>query len=65
MYDIVELPCEAAARQRCKPKKPSTLNVQETTEGTRQKETFNMNMYKHHALRDYMEAIRTYGMCDS
>ena len=65
MYDTVELPREAAARQRRKSKKSSTLNVQETTEGTRRKKTFNMNTYKHHALGDYVEAIRTYGTCDS
>ena len=65
MYDTVELPREAAAWQCRKSKESSTLNVQETTEGTCQKKTFNMNMYKHHALRDYVEAIRTYSMCDS
>ena len=66
-YNTVELPREAAARRRRKSKNSpiSAPNVQETTEGTRRKKTFNMNTYKHHALGDYVEAIRTFGTCDS
>jgi hypothetical protein len=66
-YSTVELPREAAARKRRQSKK-SQVNVpnnKETACGTRRKKTFNMNTYKHHALGDYVETIRTYGTCDS
>jgi hypothetical protein len=66
-YSTVELPREAAARRRRKSKKSAQVNVtneKETTD-TRQKKIFNMNTYKHHALGDYVETIRTYGTCDS
>lgn len=65
-YSTVELPREAAARKRRESEK-SQVNASfpETTHRTRRKKTFNMNTYKHHALGDYVETIRTYGMCDS
>lgn len=66
-YSTVELPREAAARKRRRSKK-SQVNVPNDKEaacGTRRKKTFNMNTYKHHALGDYVETIRTYGTCDS
>jgi hypothetical protein len=66
-YSMVELLHEAAAWQRCKAKKAQATdsNTKETSSGTRQKKTFNINTYKHHALGDYVEAIQTYGTCDS
>jgi hypothetical protein len=66
-YSTVELPRETAARQRRKAKKAQVIapNTKETSGGARRKKTFNMNTYKHHALGDYVQAIRTYGTCDS
>src|ERR1700733_4914436 len=66
-YNTVKLPCEAAARKRRKSKKPqvNVPNDNQTACGTRRKKTFNMNTYKHHALGDYVETIRTYSTCDS
>jgi hypothetical protein len=66
-YSTVELPCETAARLRRKAKNAQGIasNTEETSGGTRRKKTFNMNTYKHHALGDYVQAIRTYGTCDS
>lgn len=66
-YSTVELPREAAARQRRKSKKSQVHppDANQTAESIRRKTTFNMDTYKHHALGDYAEAIRTYGTCDS
>jgi hypothetical protein len=66
-YSMVELPHKTAAQLRRKAKNAQVIasNTEETSGGTCWKKTFNMNTYKHHALGDYVQAIRTYGTCDS
>jgi hypothetical protein len=56
--------------EKCQCHKAKKLQVENsdthtTTGSTRQRKTFNMDTYKHHALRDYTETIRTYGTCNS
>ena len=63
-YDTFELPKEARARRRRKSKK-STAELDEIRGTAQQRVTFNMDTYKHHALGDYVQTIRTYGTCDS
>jgi hypothetical protein len=64
-YNTSELPREAAARKRRQAKKSQTgtSDNRETLKSNRKQ--FNMNTYKHHALGDYVETIRSYGTCDS
>jgi hypothetical protein len=66
-YNTFELPREVAARKRRQSKRLQTdiPGAEQNLEKTRRRKTYNMNTYKHHALGDYVEAIRTYGTCDS
>jgi hypothetical protein len=64
-YNTFELPREASARRRRKPKK-SQGDVQDTSAPVAHRtKQFNMETYKLHALGDYVATIRTFGTCDS
>jgi len=63
-YDTLELPKEARARRRRKSKKSPT-ELDETQGTAQHRVAYNMDTYKHHALGDYVQAIKTYGTCDS
>jgi hypothetical protein len=66
-FETFELPREAAARQRRQSKKPQVdiLDTDPNPGKTRRRKTINIDTYKHHALGDYVETIRTYGTSDS
>jgi hypothetical protein len=66
-YNTFELPREAAARQHRNLKNPQAAALDTNVAGgmARCVKTFTMDMYKHHALGDYVETIQMYGTCDS
>jgi hypothetical protein len=66
-YNTFELPHEAAAHKRRKAKKSQAgaPDANDSAGMTRWRKAFKMDTYKHHALGDYVKAIRTYGTCDS
>jgi hypothetical protein len=77
-FDTWELPSEEAARGRriaalAKKQGPSRGRVARPSDGAvsttpkkrKRKRKFNLSTYKLHALGDYAEAIRAYGMTDN
>ena len=66
-YDTFELPRETAAHKRRKSKNSQTavLDANDTQGTSCRRKVYTMDTYKHHALGDYVETIRTYGTCDS
>jgi hypothetical protein len=72
-YETWELPREASSHRRCNAKKvPSTnnssskrSNLAATDLSSQKVKHLNIHTYKHHALGDYVDMIRQYGMTDS
>lgn len=60
-FNTVELPREAAARQR----RTATNPVAKTSGGGAKAKTFNLKTYKIHALGDYPSTIRERGTTDN
>jgi hypothetical protein len=66
-FRTVELPNEAAARQRRTMDQSSTSasTSASSRSATRKPKTLNLNTYKFHAMGDYVDTIRTFGTTDS
>ena len=65
MFNTCELPVEAAQWQR---REVADLNVGRRRKAARSAllpKTFNLDMYKFHALGDYVSMIKMFGMTDS
>ena len=66
-YNATELPREADARRRRHRQNTGTTGkakTKTTNDGPRRK-TFNLRIYKYHALGDYVRTIRRIGTSDS
>ncbi|KIK17395.1 hypothetical protein PISMIDRAFT_111536, partial [Pisolithus microcarpus 441] len=62
-FQTTELPSEAAAWQRAREAKADSMSA--PCSGMRRPKTFNLSTYKMHALGDYADTIRMFGMTDS
>jgi hypothetical protein len=70
-YETWELPREAASRHRHNAKKVASTDNSNSKRGkamtlsSRKVKHLNINTYKFHALGDYVDTIRQFGMTDS
>jgi hypothetical protein len=66
-FSTLELPKEAAARERRQARKQAKEGSEATVRAPKQRrvKTFNLSTYKVHALADYPNTIRRFGTTDS
>ena len=64
-FEIKELPQESARRQRRELAEMQSSRRKTPARSSPLRKSFNINTYKFHALGDYTQVIKTFGMTDS